>query len=193
MGRKPRFETDRFLDAALKLLHSGGPAAVTVAGIAESVGAPVGSVYHRFPSRDVILAELWMRTARAFQDGFLEMLGKGNAVEAALYTVRWSRSRLEESRLLLLYRREDLTRGNWPAAMKNNAADLEAELGAGLREFAKKRFGRVTKRDMERTVFALVDVPLAAVLRHVQASEPPPESVDEWVRKTCRSILEGEE
>ena len=49
-------------------------AAATVSRIATSVGAPVGSVYHRFASRDVLMAELWLRTITRFQDGYLAAL-----------------------------------------------------------------------------------------------------------------------
>jgi AcrR family transcriptional regulator len=189
MGRRAHFDNDQFLDAALKLLAAGGPAAVTVAGIAETLGAPVGSVYHRFPSRDVILAGLWLRTANSFQRGFLELLDKGEAVEAALYTVRWARAHPEEGQLLLLHRQEELTWGPWPEEMKVKAAQLAKELEAGFRRFANKRFGRVSKKTLERTVFALADVPLAAVRRCLQAGKAPPPSKDEFVRETCLAVL----
>jgi len=35
------------------------------------VGAPTGSIYHRFDSRDVLLAKVWLRAAGAFQSAFL--------------------------------------------------------------------------------------------------------------------------
>jgi AcrR family transcriptional regulator len=111
MGRKAHYANEQFLDAALKLAAAGGPGAVTVAAIAEKLGAPIGSVYHRFPSRDVILAELWLQAAESFQAGFLELLKGDDGIEAALYTPRWARSHPEQGRLLLLYRQEELTWG----------------------------------------------------------------------------------
>jgi AcrR family transcriptional regulator len=189
MGRRAYFDNDHFFDAALKLLAAGGPVAVTVAGIAEMLGAPVGSVYHRFPSRDMILAGLWLRTAAVFQKGFLEALQKGDAVEAALYTVRWARAHPQEGRLLLLHRQEELTWGPWPEEMKERAAGLTKELAAGFRGFTKKHFGSVSNSALESAVFALADVPLAAVQRHLQAGKPPPKSVDGLVEETCLAVL----
>ncbi len=189
MGRRPHFENAQFFDAALGLLVAGGPAAVTVAGIAGALGAPVGSVYHRFASRDVILAGLWLRTAEAFQRGFLDVLVKGDAVDAALYTARWARAHPEESRLLLLHRQEELTSGPWPEEMRSRSEALAIDLRAGLRRFAKRRFGKAGREELDRVVFALADVPLAAVQRHLQAGERSPESVDALVRETCQTVL----
>ena len=59
------------MDAAMRLVAEGGPNAATVAGIAGALGAPVGSIYHRFKSRDLLLARLWIRTVKRFQVGFL--------------------------------------------------------------------------------------------------------------------------
>lgn len=77
MGRNARFNNENFIDAALKITAEQGPAAVTIADVARAVGAPVGSVYHRFLSRDVLMAEVWLRVVASFQKEFLSMLEKG--------------------------------------------------------------------------------------------------------------------
>ena len=48
------FEDADFLAAARDLAAAGGPASVTVTSVSERLGAPVGSFYHRFASRDVL-------------------------------------------------------------------------------------------------------------------------------------------
>jgi AcrR family transcriptional regulator len=78
MGRKPRFTRDQFSTAALSLVSEGGPKAVTVAAIAARTGAPVGSVYHRFPSREHLLAAAWLRLAGSVQRGVVGRLEKGD-------------------------------------------------------------------------------------------------------------------
>ena len=40
-----------------------------------------------FPSREVIIAEMWLGIAGSFQRGFLAILETGDYVEALLYTV----------------------------------------------------------------------------------------------------------
>ncbi|MCA1655082.1 MAG: TetR/AcrR family transcriptional regulator, partial [Pseudonocardiaceae bacterium] len=65
---RTRLHTDeRILDAARDLWLADR--AVTTGGISERSGAPVGSLYHRFGSRDALLASLWLRTVRRFQEG----------------------------------------------------------------------------------------------------------------------------
>jgi len=189
MGRKAHYANEQFLDAALKLAAAGGPGAVTMAAIAEKLGAPIGSVYHRFSSRDVLLAELWLQAAESFQAGFLEWLERGDGLEAALYTPRWVRQHPERGRLLLLYRQEELTWGPWPKDLKRRASRLAKELEKGIQEFARRTFGRVTRNTMDRVVFALADLPLAAVRRHLQAGEAPPALLDELVKEACMAVL----
>jgi AcrR family transcriptional regulator len=63
----PAFNNADFLNATLALVAEHGPSAVTVAAIAGKLKAPIGSFYHRFASRDVLLAELWLNTVLSFQ------------------------------------------------------------------------------------------------------------------------------
>ncbi len=189
MGRKAHYANEQFLEAALKLAAAGGPGAVTMAAIAEKLGAPIGSVYHRFSSRDVLLAELWLQAAESFQAGFLKLLKEADGLKAALYTPRWVREHPEEGRLLLLYRQEELTWGPWPKDLKRRASRLAKELEEGIQAFAKRSFGRVTRKTMDRVVFALAELPLAAVRRYLQSGETPPDTVDELVKEACIAIL----
>ena len=69
MPRPAKFTEDQILDSALRLVAEGGPGAATIAGIAGLLGAPVGSIYHRFRSRDLLLARFWIRTIKDFQKG----------------------------------------------------------------------------------------------------------------------------
>ena len=100
---RSQFERADFLAAARKLVAVGGPDAATVGSIGEELSAPVGSFYHRFPSRDVLLAELWLETVLAFQDGFVPPLEAGDGLTAALHGPRWAREHLDEARLLLVH------------------------------------------------------------------------------------------
>ncbi len=189
MGRKAQFTKNQFVDAALKLAAEQGPGAITMGSIAGQINAPIGSVYHRFASREILLAELWLRLVESFQQGFLEALDQGDGLQAALHTLNWVRKHPNEGRVLLLYRREELTSGEWPDEIKERARQLTQELDKGLRKFTRRLFGRVTKKSLIRITFTLIDVPYAAVRRHLQAGRLPPVSVDELVRKTYLAIL----
>lgn len=191
MGRKPYFGREDFLNAALDIVSETGPGSLTVAALAARIKAPVGSVYHRFMSREVLLAELWIRIASSFQQGFLEALER-DGLDAALYTARWARAHLNEGRVLLLYRREELVSGSWPEDVKEHAAKLSGDLNKGLLSFARKNFGSASKENVRRAVFALIDVPLAAVKMHLQKGEPPPEFLDDLIGKNYAAVTKGD-
>src|SRR5258707_15261175 len=74
MPRAPQFDQAQILDAAERLIARHGPSGATIGAIARAVRAPTGSIYHRFDSRDVLLAEVWLRAAAAFQDAFFARL-----------------------------------------------------------------------------------------------------------------------
>src|SRR3954451_22817315 len=84
-----------------------GPCAATIAAVTERLRAPTGSFYHRFPSRDALLGELWLKAVLAFQQGIEVALTAGDGLAAALHTPIWVREHLNEGCLLLLYHRDD--------------------------------------------------------------------------------------
>ncbi|WP_067797831.1 TetR/AcrR family transcriptional regulator [Actinomadura formosensis] len=180
MGRPAKFSEDQILDAALAVTAEDGPAAATVGAIARRLGAPTGSIYHRFGSRDLLLATLWARCVRRFQEGFITALAADDAESAALHTPRWCRSHLDEAAVLLLHRRQDLV-AEWP----DRFAALNRESVDALNAFA----GRHPGLDRERLVFATVDVPYGAVRRHLLDRRPPPPAVDDLIVTACRAVL----
>jgi AcrR family transcriptional regulator len=117
VGRPAKFDSEQILDTTARIVAEAGPGQATVAAVAQRLGAPSGSIYHRFESRDLLLARLWVRTVRRAQEGFVAALRLPDleqaALEAALHIPRWSRQHLPEATVLLLYRREDLA-DRWP-------------------------------------------------------------------------------
>ena len=125
---KKLFDQEDFVLAARDLAAAGGPAAVTVTSVTERLGAPVGSFYHRFASRDVLLAEVWLSTALAFQSGYIAAIDKGDGLAAALYTPVWVRANLTAARAFLVHHRNDFAHGNWPpTAFLREARQSRAE------------------------------------------------------------------
>src|SRR6478752_6242785 len=72
MAPPRKHDTDTILDVARALLLREGPRAASVATIAAESGAPVGTLYHRFGSRDGVLAAAWIRALERFQRRCLE-------------------------------------------------------------------------------------------------------------------------
>jgi AcrR family transcriptional regulator len=188
MGRA-QFDHTSFLDAARGLIAERGPQAVTIDSVAERMGAPKGSFYYRFASRDALLGEIWLKTVLAYQEGFVAAVEAGEGLSAALHTPAWARRNLDDARLLMLYSRHDFVHGTWPAELRQGVADQAARFEACLRSFARSAFGRAGPPQMRRSTFVLAEVPLAAVKPHLQRRERPPKLVDELISKTFRAIV----
>ncbi|WP_431930393.1 TetR/AcrR family transcriptional regulator [Nonomuraea jabiensis] len=189
MGRSAKFDSGQILDAALEIVAERGPAAATMAAIAAWMGAPVGSIYHRFATRDLLLAELWIRGIGRFQQGLIEALEADDAESVVLHTVRWCRENPAEAAVLLLYRKEDLA-AQWPEELGDRLAGLNAAAQAAFTAFARRRDA---EPDWNRLVFALIDVPLGAVRRHITDRNPPPPWVDDLVLTASKAVLLGAE
>lgn len=192
MGRPAKFNHDDVLDAAAGLVAEGGPARATVSQIAERLGAPTGSIYHRFDSRELLLAHLWVRTAGRAQEGFLAALGHEDLEvgtrAAALHIPRWSRAHLVDATVMLLYRRVELAE-RWPDELGDDLERLRVSIEQALRAYTRRRFGRATRGALEVTRFALLDVPYAAVRRYLVAGVAPPPLVDDLVVTASTGVL----
>ncbi|MCT1478860.1 TetR/AcrR family transcriptional regulator [Microbacterium sp. p3-SID336] len=166
MGRAAKYSDQSILDAALTVITEEGVAAATVTAIAQRLGAPSGSIYHRFPSRDLLLATLWLRTVQEFQQGFLAALDDEEPLTAARaavrHTLEWSAAHPSQAAVLALYRREDLI-ARWPDELGAELSGLNDAVGRAIRRFAAAHFGVADAETLGRARFALVQIPYAAV------------------------------
>ncbi len=193
MSRAPKFNEAQILTAAGRLIATHGPAGATIGAIARAVGAPTGSIYHRFDSRDVLLAEVWLGAAAAFQAAFFERLAGGAPREAglraALYMAQRVREHPQEARLLLLHRREDFVDRGWPITLRRRAEQLGHQVETELGALSRRLCGRQDARTVRIVSYAVVEAPFAAVRRHVAASESPPPYVDVMIRVTYDAVI----
>jgi AcrR family transcriptional regulator len=188
---KPLFDNAGFLDAARALASERGPGAVTVDSISKHLKAPKGSFYHRFPSRDALLGELWLSTVLAYQEGFVAAIEAGDGLAAALHTPAWARLHLDDARLLLLYSRHDFVQGDWPGDLRRGVRDQAERFQTCLTRFARSAFGRAGPAQVRRATFVLAEVPVAAIKSYLQQREPPPALADELISKTYHAIVDG--
>lgn len=188
MGRAA-FDNADFLEAARVLASARGPAAVTVDSVTRRLGAPKGSFYYRFASRDILLGELWLTTVLAYQEGFVAAIDAGDGLGAALHTPAWVRGHPDDARVLLLHSRHDFIQGEWPPALRRGVRDQAARFEECLSRFARQTFGRADCEEMRRATFVLAEAPVAAVKEHIRRREPPPPLVDELIAKTYHAIV----
>src|SRR5688572_33071937 len=96
MPRLAKFSHDQIVDATARIAARAGPSHVTIAANAGEVKAPTGSIYHRFGSRDQLLAEVWLRAAADFQTAYVGKLAGADPWDAGLAAVLFVPARVRE-------------------------------------------------------------------------------------------------
>src|SRR5215204_7212566 len=111
MPRPQVHTTDAMLDAARDLLLGEGSRSATIEAIADASGAPTGSIYHRFGSRDELIARLWIRAVYRSQASFVAAMEHDEPREAALAAamsiVEFCEEHPGDAQLLVAFRRDD--------------------------------------------------------------------------------------
>jgi AcrR family transcriptional regulator len=182
--RPARYSTDDLLDAAVALAAADGPAAMTMVAVARALGAPSGSIYHRFPTRAALCGALWLRTEERFQRGFGAALRSGDdeverCVGAARYVVEWCRAQPDEAQVLLLGPGAFEPDG-WPESVTARRGELQRTLATAFGDFAA---------DADRLRAAVIDVPAGVVRRHLVARQTIPASADVIVAECAAALI----
>ena len=191
MGRPAGISQVDFLAAATNTAARLGPAKTSIAAISKAAGVPTGSIYHRLPSRDALLAEIWLAAAETFQAAALQEFGAAGTVEeaaeAALITPRFAREQHARAVILNSHRREEFLRPEAPDEYRTRAGKLAAELREGIAQ-AAKRLLPGDPRGKERVAVALIGIPLGAVRIFLPQAVPPVE-IDATIKAAVRAAL----
>jgi AcrR family transcriptional regulator len=195
MARPDLHSGDAILDAARGLVLDHGAGAATIGAIARASGAPVGSIYHRFGSRDDMLARAWLRAARRAQRPFLAALdADGDPVDAAttaaLSVFDFARAEPADSRLLVAVRLSDISAAPRAPDVVREVRELNRPVEDGLARLARRLFGRADRAAIQRTALACIDLALGAVRRHLVDDEVPPRSLRAPLERAVRASLE---
>lgn len=191
MARIAKFTDQQLIDAARQLCLEGGPSAATIGAIAGKVGAPVGSVYHRFRSRELILAHVLLDAVEAFQGPYLE-LGQQEQLTAgdvAGYFVAWVLEHPDHARLLTLYRRSEFLTGGMPEELAERARVLQEDVLEFQRALCRRWFGRVSQRGKDAVRLAVMEIPYGAVRGRLSRSERFPEDLMRLVAAAADAVI----
>jgi AcrR family transcriptional regulator len=193
MPRPAKHDESSILKAAAAIVASRGPNGTTIAAIAHAIGAPSGSIYHRFQTRDELLGRLWLNKAAFFQDRWKTALNKPNAEEAglaaALSLPRTVREDFKGARIMLLHRREDFLSESWPAEMQAEAERLKEQVEDSLAQITRGLFGRNSAVARQVATFAVLDLPFSAVRRFVAMGRMPPPAMDDLITKAYQAVI----
>jgi AcrR family transcriptional regulator len=185
------------LDAARDLLLESGSSNATIEAIADLSGAPTGSIYHRFGSRDGLLTRLWMRAVYRSQASFLAALEHENpstaALAAAQSILEFCEQEPADARLLVSFRREDLIRTAPNGELAQELEELNRPVEAAVVALARRLYGRATRAAVNRTLLAVFDLPYGAVRRYlITGSTLPPELRGDLARAVNAVLDDGE-
>jgi AcrR family transcriptional regulator len=171
MPRPQVHPTDTMLDAARDLLLGQGSHSATVEAIADLSGAPTGSIYHRFGSRDELVARLWIRAVYRSQGSFLAALEgddpRGAALAAALSILDFCEEHPPDAQLLVAFRREDLIRAIPGGALADELDRLNRPVERAVVQLAHRLYGSKARAALDRTVLAVFDLPYGAARRYL--------------------------
>jgi AcrR family transcriptional regulator len=196
MPRPARFDQEAILAATLRVVAAHGPKRVTIDAVAAEMGGHVGSIYYRFPTKDHLMAQLWMRCARSGHAGMTAALRAGDLDEAldraVLHYPRWSREDLAAAQVLAAYGREQITPDS-PDELGAELATINDDLIDAVADFTARWFTRdgtqVSSIQRRVMTFVLLDLPSSAIRRYLIAGKPPPRSLDPAIRAAARAAL----
>jgi AcrR family transcriptional regulator len=182
------------LDAARDLLLEQGSRSATIEAIADASGAPTGSIYHRFGSRDELIARLWIRAVYRSQASFVTALEQDDPREAALAgamsIIDFCEEHPADAQLLAAFRREDLIRAVPKGALADELEELNRPLERAVVQLARRLYGSRTRAALDRTLLAVFDLPYGAARRYLIAGAPLPSGLRADLARAVAAVVD---
>ncbi len=185
MARSSTFDDSQIFAAVGSLLVRDGN--VTLQAIVAETGVSIGSLYHRFGSRETLLARTWLDAVEAFQLEFLAALESGGSdagKRAALVTPRFCRTQRERAIVLACCRQEEFTSPDLPEDLLRSISGANHRAAAAICSYADNN-----AYPLEACRLGLVAFPLAAVRLYLP-DQPVPESIDQYVGRAFLSAIQ---
>lgn len=192
MARPARFTADDILDGAAVAVAAHGPG-VTIAQVCAGIGAPVGSIYHRFPSREHLLSSLWLRSIRQFHEGLLATREIDEPREAllaqAVHQPRFCRAHPEVALAMSLYSQRQLL-ATGPEGLHDEVAHLNDDIWALGRQQTQALYGTARGRTADVVALAVRQTPYGMIRFYVRGQQRIPRWIDEAVLAAAAAILD---
>lgn len=194
---RPRLHSaDSLLDATRELVLEGGSSAATIAAIVAATGAPSGSIYHAFGSRENLLVRLWVRAAQRSQVRFLDAAevapdARAAVIGAALSVFDFAREQFPDARLLASMRREDLLGSTVDPNLARTLEELNRPLARALGKLTMDLTGRRTAAARDAVALAAIDLPHGAIRRHLVSGRRPPAALREPLEGAVMAAIDA--
>ena len=169
-----KFTQDGILDAtAEEVLVKGS--SVTIGDVSRRLGAPSGSIYHRFPSREDLLVRLWLRSVGRFHEAYLAA-GRHKdpeqaLVDMALCVASFTAQHQADAVGMTLYKQSRLVEIA-PEARRGQVRTINDAVQRRLVELTRRRYPRATQRRLALVRVAAVESPYGLVRPYVWTTVP---------------------
>ena len=194
MPRPQLHPTDTMLDAARDLLLGEGSRSATMEAIADASGAPTGSIYHRFGSRDELIARLWIRAVYRSQASFVAALEQDDAREAALAAamsiIDFCEEHPADAQLLVAFRREDLISAIPRGALADELETLNRPVERAIVQLARRLYGSGSRAALDRTLLVTFDLPYGAARRYLITGTPLPTGLRTDLARAIAAVID---
>lgn len=183
MARKTQFSDTEVFEAVGDLMAREG--VVTTTAVQQAASLSTGSLYHRFGSREGMLAETWLFALRSFQPHFIRALAASDISfgEIATVTPRFCRTHRPEALVLSCCSSRQFMSSDMPPAIRRKIDESNDATFVALRMFARRR-----KMNLDACRLAFVAFPLAAVRLYLPDRDVP-RQVDRYVARAAEAIL----
>ena len=197
MARPRLHPLDDLLDVAEQLVTNGDPAGLTLRALASRSGAPNGTIYHAFGSKEELLARLWLRaTARLemiMEEAVQSVHGSTAAQEAvvavAVAPVVFTRRYPASAQLFFAQRSDQLFSDDL-------APDIVTSLDAQQKRFtgllialAAGVWGRKDGIAVEAIAACVVDIPVGILRRALIEGRRVDDATERRIQAAVRAIL----
>jgi AcrR family transcriptional regulator len=190
---RPRIhDRDTVLDAAERLAVETGPAGVTTRAVAAAAGVSNGAIYHSFRSRGDLVAQTWLRAARAFLEVQNELVDVAltqpaadpieAVVAAADAPAAFFRRHPQSSRLLLRVNRDQLLGEDLPDEVAADLGAIDRALIGLMVRLSQHLWDRKDAAAVDAITLCIVDLPTAILLSRNRISDP-------WARNNLKSAV----
>lgn len=167
MGRLRQFQPVEIHKGLCNILRTYGFGGFSMQAVAAHLGIPIGSLYHRYPSKTDMVADLWVSVIESFQEEFAQTLRsekdpREGGQRAAVFVAKWMEREPEFAYLLSNVRREDLNHDRWDSLHRQREKKLQLQLKKLWVDWSTAAFKtKPTAEDVFRVKSVIVDIPLA--------------------------------
>lgn len=189
MPARTKYDNKAILSAAVAEITETGFDGASVVGIARRLGAPSGSIYHRYPTKQHLLGAVWVEIFTDYQQALEPILERDAPLTDLATSVvelifGWVEHDVARANLLMRFRTEDFDEREWPDEVVAGVRACNAAMAAALARLADRH--ELDHRDL---LFALVDIPAAAARRSILLADPSATALLKDRAKRAASVL----